>query len=439
MFSIIVLLHEYGHYKTARIFWIHIEEFGLWIPPRAKKLWRSKDGTLFSLNWIPLGWFVKITWESEIFLSYYSKKWKILSQKWLLKKLHSWEDIYTKKWDAISKQERKFILARLESQKNWQNFYEKHILAKSAVLLAWVIMNFILAIVIFSILFFIWVQPVWINTFIETTTPSKIIPSYEDALDQWILIEWDGILLFPIEWSLAESAGIMSWDILSKINGEPISNIESAQNIIQSSANTAITLTIFTDPLCWTEEFCEIPKTRSIDINLGEEWLIWSYLSPNVSQNEDFEFKYWFFESIKYWAFETYSQIRLTFSGLGILTKNIFIPETPEDRQEAIKSVAGPIGIVTLITESMSRWITILIILWAIISINLWVFNLLPIPALDGWRLILLWLREIIDKVFWKTRLSSDIESITHIIFFLLLIALSIIIAYNDIIKIFTQ
>jgi regulator of sigma E protease len=54
MFSIIVILHEYGHYKTARIFGIHIEEFGLGIPPRAKKLWRNKEGTLFSLNWIPL-------------------------------------------------------------------------------------------------------------------------------------------------------------------------------------------------------------------------------------------------------------------------------------------------------------------------------------------------------------------------------------------------
>jgi len=415
MFSIIVLLHEYGHYKTAKIFWIHIEEFGLWIPPRAKKLWKNKDGTLFSLNWIPLGWFVKIAWESELFLSYYGKKWKILTQKWLLKKLHSWDEIYTKKWEKITKQERKFILARLENQKDWKNFYKKNIFAKSAVLLAGVIMNFLLAGVIFSILFMIWVKPVWINTFIETTTPSKIIPSYQDALEQWILIEWDGILLFPIEWSLAESAWIMSWDTLISINEKAVRDVQSAQNIIQSSANTSIVLTVITESKCWPEMLCEAPEARDINIILGEEWLIWSYLSPNVTQNKDFEFKYWFFESIKYWIYETYSQIRLTFSGLAILTKNIFNPETPEDRQEAIESVAGPIGIVNLITESMSRWITIIIILWAIISINLWVFNLLPIPALDGGRLVLLWIRSVIDKIFGKTRLSWDIENFSPI------------------------
>lgn len=438
MFSIIVLLHEYGHYKTARFFWIHIEEFGLWIPPRAKKLWKNKDGTLFSLNWIPLGWFVKISWESEFFLSYHSKKWKLLTQKWLLKKLHSWDDIYTKKWATINQQERKLILARLESQKSWSNFYEKHILAKSAVLLAGVVMNFILAACIFSVLFFIGVKPVWINTFIETTTPSKIIPSYDDALKEKILIEWDGILLFPIEWSLAESSWIMQWDILTNIDWVDISDIESAQNIIQSSANKNLLLTLTSWP-CIDTWNCITYTNKLLELRLGEDALIWSYLSPNVTQDKNFVYKYWFVESIKFWILETYSQIRLTLSWLWVLVKNIFNPETPQDRQEAIESVAGPIGIVTVITESMSRWVAILIILWAIISVNLWVFNLLPIPALDGWRLLLLWIRSAVDKIFWKSRLSWDLENLVHVMFFLLLIALSIIIAYNDIIKIFTD
>ena len=43
IFSVIVLFHEYGHYKIARIFKIQIDEFGLGIPPRAKKLWRNKS------------------------------------------------------------------------------------------------------------------------------------------------------------------------------------------------------------------------------------------------------------------------------------------------------------------------------------------------------------------------------------------------------------
>ncbi len=439
MFSIIVLLHEYGHYKTAKIFWIHVDEFGLGIPPRAKKLWKNKEWTLFSLNWIPLGGFVKITWESELFLSYYGKKWKLLTQKWLWKKLNSWDEIYTKKWIAITKQERKFIQARLENQKTWANFYEKHILAKSAVLLAGVVMNFILAAVIFSALFFIWVKPVWVNTFIETNTPSKIIPSYEDAIQEWILIEDEGIILYPIEWSLAENANILQWDILTQINWEKITDIARAQKIIQSSKNNAITLTLSTPECPDTANCPRYFENKEFGITLWDDGLIGAYLSPNIYQNEDFIYKYWWVDSVKYGVSETYAQIRLTLSWLGVLVKNIFTPETPEDRQEAIESVAGPIGIVTVITESMSRWVTILIILWAIISVNLWVFNLLPIPALDGWRLLLLWIRSAVDTIFWKSRLSWDLENLVHVIFFLLLIALSILIAYNDIIKIFTD
>ena len=50
IFSIIVLAHEYGHFKTARIFWVRVEEFWLGIPPRAKKLLTDKKWTLFTLT-----------------------------------------------------------------------------------------------------------------------------------------------------------------------------------------------------------------------------------------------------------------------------------------------------------------------------------------------------------------------------------------------------
>jgi regulator of sigma E protease len=75
-------------------------------------------------------------------------------------------------------------------------------------------------------------------------------------------------------------------------------------------------------------------------------------------------------------------------------------------------------------------------IIAAIISINLWVFNLLPIPALDGWRFIFIFVNGIIEKLFWKKAINALVENFIHVWFFILLIALSILIAYNDIIKI---
>lgn len=57
--SFLVLIHELGHYLVAKFFGMRVDEFGIGLPPRAKGLF-TKWGTLFSLNWIPLGGFVKI-------------------------------------------------------------------------------------------------------------------------------------------------------------------------------------------------------------------------------------------------------------------------------------------------------------------------------------------------------------------------------------------
>ncbi len=59
MLSVLVLIHELGHFLMARLFKMRVEEFGIGIPPRAKKLFTHK-GTLFSLNWLPIGGFVKL-------------------------------------------------------------------------------------------------------------------------------------------------------------------------------------------------------------------------------------------------------------------------------------------------------------------------------------------------------------------------------------------
>ena len=59
MLSVLILIHELGHFFVARLFKMRIEEFGIGLPPRAKGLFK-RGGTLFSLNWLPLGGFVKL-------------------------------------------------------------------------------------------------------------------------------------------------------------------------------------------------------------------------------------------------------------------------------------------------------------------------------------------------------------------------------------------
>jgi len=63
IFSIIVLVHEGGHFLAAKLGKIKTEEFGLGLPPRIWGKKFHKDGTLFSFNWIPFGGFVKLLGE----------------------------------------------------------------------------------------------------------------------------------------------------------------------------------------------------------------------------------------------------------------------------------------------------------------------------------------------------------------------------------------
>ncbi len=307
IFSLVILIHEFGHFIAARKFWVKVLEFGLWIPPKAKELFSDKLWTRYTLNWLPLWGFVRLNWEENIKNRDFSDKTK---------------------------------------------FYNKSYIQKSVILLAWVFMNFLLASVIFSVLFFIWIKPLWINDKIPTNLNSKIIPTYSQAINQWILIK----------------------------------------------------------------------KLEKIEVN------------------RNFKYKYWIINSLKYWFTETYIQSVLTLKWLGILWKKIFSPEKPEDRQEALNQMSWPIWIVDFISHIFKpENIWILSVITAVISINLAIFNLLPIPALDWWRWFLLTINTIFQKIFWNKIKTETFENLIHLTFFIILIALSILIWYNDIIKIINR
>jgi len=63
LLTVLVLIHEFGHYTAAKLSGVTVEEFGFGLPPRAKSLFK-KGGTVFSLNWIPFGGFVRLKGEN---------------------------------------------------------------------------------------------------------------------------------------------------------------------------------------------------------------------------------------------------------------------------------------------------------------------------------------------------------------------------------------
>ncbi len=63
MFRGLVLIHELGHFLAAKKNWVKVLEFGIGRPPKLFTLWKDKSGTEYTVNLIPLWWFVRLKWE----------------------------------------------------------------------------------------------------------------------------------------------------------------------------------------------------------------------------------------------------------------------------------------------------------------------------------------------------------------------------------------
>lgn len=96
--------------------------------------------------------------------------------------------------------------------------------------------------------------------------------------------------------------------------------------------------------------------------------------------------------------------------------------------------LSGPVGITRTIAETASHGLDMLILLAAFLSINLGLFNLLPIPALDGSRLVFLGVEGVRGR-----KVDPQRENVIHFVGFLILIGLMLVITYKEVIKLFVR
>lgn len=128
-----------------------------------------------------------------------------------------------------------------------------------------------------------------------------------------------------------------------------------------------------------------------------------------------------FFESVKYGAQETVAQTVLIFDTLKNLIRGI-----------GVENLSGPLGIFNMTSQSVQAGFLVFINLLGLLSLNIGIFNLLPLPVLDGGRILLV----LIEKVTGKT-LSEKAEMAIMGISFALLIGLMIFVTFNDITRLF--
>lgn len=372
---VLVVLHELGHAIVAKRNGVKVEEFGVGFPPVAKK-WKVKrsflgENVTFSLNWLPLGGFVRLKGE----------------------------------YDS----------AKGEGTYGGSTFW-----VKMKILLAGVVMNWITAIVLFTILAIIGMPKILSNQ-VQLPFDTEVRRS-------------PVAIAKVTPGSPADKAGLKVNDELIEINGQSLTEAGKLPIVTKENAGKKINVKYKRDG-----------KESAVDVQLNDEKAVKGsgYLGVIPGQTEKM-YSTW---SAPIVGVATTGQLSYeTIKGVGLLlVKTVHgsigqIFGSAESKESARAdlasvggSVAGPIGILGVLFPSVvSSGIEYIIFVAALISLTLAVMNILPIPALDGGR----WFTMAIFRLF-KKDLTKEREENIQATGMLILLILTILVTISDVGKLF--
>jgi regulator of sigma E protease len=430
LLGVLVFIHEAGHFLTAKWLGVRVLKFSLGF---GKKIIGWKRGeTEYQLAAIPLGGYVKLLGESLD--------------------------------DEVP-----------ESQQP-RAFTGQSVLRRTLIVAAGPVMNLFLALVIFPLVFMIgiqqpayllskpvigWVEPESpaaekgfragdhitaingrsIQTWESLTT--KILTSPREELN----IQFDrnghamsrrlvpssapdtgaGIAGFQpaipkmlvsqvIDGGAAAEAGIKRGDFILSVNGVFEQDYLEMRKVIENSAGEALAMEIGRG-----EEVFSLTVTPVLDpeTDVGR---IGIQFTPGFPGMDFVKRSYGFLKAIKRGTHEVVRLTGLTFSVLGKLFTG----------KLSVRHVGGPISIVQIASQAAESGFISLLQFAAFISLNLAIFNVLPIPVLDGGHLAFLCVESIIGKP-----VSARKQEMAYKIGFTVLIVLMLVVSYNDIVRVF--
>ncbi|WP_099187187.1 RIP metalloprotease RseP [Tepidibacter mesophilus] len=321
VFGILVLFHEFGHFIVAKKAGVKVHEFAIGMGP---KIYAYKGyETEYSLRLLPIGGYVRMEGEDE-------------------------------------------------ESSDPRSFNNKTIFQKISIVFAGPVMNFILAILLFTVMF------------MYKGVPGTTIEKTVDNLP-------------------AQQVGIKQGDKILKINDSSIKNWDDIRKTISASNTDDINIKVQRDDNVL--EYNIKPKHENGKKIIGIE--------PKYEKN--------IISSFKYAVNQTFSILGQMIDFLGkAITGNVSKDE-----------VAGPVGIINVVGQAADAGIINVIFLAAVISINLGLFNLLPVPALDGGRIVFL----IIELIRGK-KMDPEREGSIHFVGFVALMLLMVFTIYNDVSRI---
>lgn len=344
LFGIMIAIHEFGHFFTAKLFRVKVNEFAIGMGPT---LWTRKKGeTQYSLRAFPIGGFCAMEGEDE---------------------------------DTGD--------PRAFSCQVWWK--------KVIILCAGSVMNFLMGLVIVVLLY----------TGI-TMVRTPVITEFVDG--------------FPVE----GPSGLMVGDRITEVDGHGIWCYDDVLTFLSRNDGHGIDLKVEREGITVVLKDLQMPIREYV--HEGQ-----TYSGFGLVFGEVEELSIW--GRLKLGAIQAVDYIRIVWISLADLVTG----------RVGVSQLSGVIGVVDVVSEVGANSATILdgilnvLSIMALIAVNLAVMNLLPIPALDGGRIMFILLNGVIWLVF-KRRIPERYEGYIHTVVFFLLIVFMLLVAFKDVWNIFT-
>ena len=297
--GVLVFIHELGHYLAARWRGIHVERFAVGFG-RPITSWTDRRGTDWRIGWIPLGGYVK---------------------------LHGQETAED---------------ASPETKAQWrpgETFHDKPVKDRAIVVAAGPAANFLLAAVLFGLIY------VTVGVPQGTTTIGAVAEN-----------------------SAAERAGLLPGDRILALDGQPVARFDEVQRHIQPRAGTPVEVTILREGR--ERVVRAVPESRGGEgrsvgvLGVGSAPAEFQRLDP--------------FSALWRGAVQTWDISVQTLAAVGQMITG----------SRGTEDLGGPLGIGKIAGDAAALGFASLVSFMAILSVNLALINLFPIPMLDGGHLM---------------------------------------------------
>ena len=373
--TLLVAAHELGHAIVARRNGVIVEEYALGFPPKVigKKVKKSFLGknVEYRINWLPLGGYVRMKGEY---------------------------DASNKKGDS-------------GADSYW---------AKTKILFAGVAVNWLVAALILTVLAWIGLPKIIDNQF-SINGDSRTV----------ILEPGEVSIASVVSKSIAEKNDIKTGDKLIRVNNQKVESAATVSRLIKESSDNSNKITIEIERSGnKITKVAPIGKGEKLGIAMGErkarEMLYSTWSAPIVGMGTTLQFTGMTFTGVGNILGKLVTGIVDKFNSSEIVRNG-----ASQKLNEVSQSVTGPVGILGVIFPQAGQMgLQMILFLAAIISISLAVMNVLPIPALDGGRWLVMTIYKLRGKVLTKES-EENIQAIGMII----LLALMAVITYLDFTK----